>query len=110
MKIENPIEAANAVKAVVTSYFEKNLLIARNELVQRSLTQVDFQSGHEQYRVTLLDKAEGPNVPASNNRRRYISIAPLSIPLLLIAGFLVSELSYRTATARSRDVCEGIQR
>jgi capsular polysaccharide biosynthesis protein/glycerol-3-phosphate cytidylyltransferase-like family protein len=70
-------------------------LINREEQVRRNLAQVEFQSRLEPYRVVLIDKAEVPKVPVNNKRLKYMAIAPLAILLVLLAGFLVSEVGER---------------
>jgi succinoglycan biosynthesis transport protein ExoP len=71
---------------------ELNQLIAREELVRRNLTQVEFLSRHEQYRITLLDKAEVPKVPSNNKRFKYILAAPAGALFLTLGLFLLLEI------------------
>jgi uncharacterized protein involved in exopolysaccharide biosynthesis/glycerol-3-phosphate cytidylyltransferase-like family protein len=90
-------QKANNDESFKFSYVQQELtsLLGREQQVKRNLAQVEFQSRQEPYRVVLVDKAEVPRVPANDNRLKYMAIAPIAILLLLLAGFLVSELGAR---------------
>ena len=70
-------------------------LRVREDQVKRTLSQVEFQTRQEPYRVSRVDKAEVPKVPASNKRWVYMTIAPAGVLFELLGLFLFLELTRR---------------
>ena len=62
-------------------------LMSRHDQVQRNISQLDFQTNQEQFRVVLVDRATTPRVPSNNKQLKYITTASLGL-LLTILDFV----------------------
>ncbi len=104
LKVEQKVTDSDPFRFTYATQ-ELTSLLQREDQVKRTLAQIEFQSRQESYRVVLVDKAQVPQVAANHNRWKYMAAAPLAILLLLVGGFLVSEISgrrtSRTIFARS---------
>ncbi len=71
---------------------EVNGLIQREEQVRRKLAQVEFQSGQEQYRVVVVDRAAAPKVASYDKRWKYMAVAPVGVLFMMLGLFLLLEI------------------
>jgi len=67
-------------------------LVDAREVVRKYIQQVDFQSSHDPYRVTLIDAAAVPQIPTNSKRVKYLAAAPVGILLSMLGLFLLLEI------------------
>ena len=71
---------------------ELTSLLRREDQVKRTLSQVEFQSRQENYRVVLVDKAAVPKVASNNKLWKYMAVAPIGVLFLMLGIFLFLEI------------------
>ena len=71
---------------------ELTSLLHREEQVKRTLTQVEFQSRQENFRVNRVDKAQIPKVASNNKRLKYMLAAPIGVLFMALGIFLLWEI------------------
>jgi polysaccharide biosynthesis transport protein len=62
------------------------------EIIAQKLEELQFESKHDVYRVTMHDMAQVPKVPANNKRMKFIAIAPVGVMFLVLGLFLMMEV------------------
>ncbi len=92
-KVEVKQKATNndSLKFAYTSQ-ELNSLLSREDQVKRTLAQVEFQSGQEEYRVVRVDKAQVPKIASNNKRWKYMAAAPVGVLFMMLGLFLLLEI------------------
>lgn len=67
-------------------------LMSRHDQVQRNISQLDFQTNQEPFRVVLVDRAMAPKVPSNNKQLKYMTMASLGLLVTILGLFLLIEI------------------
>jgi len=91
LQIEEKSSNNDAVNFTFANHELTSLLTSRDQ-VQRNLSQVEFESNQEQYRISLLDPAAVPKAPSKNKQWKYMAAASGGLLFLMLGLFLMLEV------------------
>lgn len=74
------------------SNHELTSLLNRREQVVKNLSQVEFETSQEEYRVEVVNPADVPKVPANNKRLKYMALAPVGVLFAMLLLFMMLEI------------------
>ena len=90
-KVEQKVTNSDSFQFAYASQ-ELNGLLHREDQVKRTLSQVEFQSSQENFRVNRVDKAQIPKVASNNKRLKYMLAAPIGVLFMALGIFLLWEI------------------
>jgi hypothetical protein len=91
LEVQTKISSTDTFNATMVNRELEGLLRMR-ELIEQKLEELQFESKHDVYRITMHDRAQVPKVPATIKRLIYMPAAAAGILFLIVGLFLIQEL------------------